>query len=329
MCWHCGSTDHTRQNCPKYKNERQSNGGKHVRGKYEEANAKPGGKPRLAPLQEPDLLLTEDEDEADESVNTTAGAPKVNLWALQCAHEPAAPKQDGCITCAPVMPTMAPQVPDVLSPNSFEALFSDLIDEEEKTLVASLGEWAKVLPKRKQTRKAAQKSEREHNEWLLAVEEKKKLVSSELQDLGPDEELVLVDSGCGNHACHPTRHFRQFQMRPSAGSKAGQVFVTANENKIANEGEKVVRFKTREGEQCQVTVQCANVAMPIFSTRKLGRTHRSVFADEHQDRGYLEHRTTGARTHFFSKDGVYFLRIKLTPEVPEVQQPKRGFGRPV
>ena len=94
-----------------------------------------------------------------------------------------------------------------------------------------------------------------------------------------------------------------------------------------NQGEKVVKFRTREGEQCQITVQCANVSMPKCSTRKLGKTHRSVFADQHQDHGYLEHRVTGHRTQFFSKDGVYFLRIRLTPDIADAVPTEPGFGR--
>ena len=119
-------------------------------------------------------------------------------------------------------------------------------------------------------------------------------------------------------------------MKPSKGSRNGQVFTTATEEKVPNQGEKVVKFITREGDRCQVTVQCAKVAMPIFSIRKLGRTHRAVFADEHKNHGYLEHRETGRRTHFFSKGGVYFLRIRLTPDTPAKPDKRpKGFGRPV
>ena len=191
-------------------------------------------------------------------------------------------------------------------------------------MIAALEGWATVKPGRGATKRKAKKVQ---SEWILAIEAKRKLVEKELEDLDDDEELVLVDSGCGNHACHPEKHFKRFRMRPSAGSRAGQVFTTATEEPIANQGEKVVKFRTREGEQCQITVQCANVSMPICSTRKLGKTHRSVFADQHQDHGYLEHRVTRHRTQFFSKDGVYFLRIRLTPDIADAVPTETGFGR--
>ena len=139
-----------------------------------------------------------------------------------------------------------------------------------------------------------------------------------------------MDTGCGNHACDDEKHFLDFKMEPSPGSQAGQVFITADETEIANRGQKIVKFRTQEGDQCQVVVQCAKVSMPIFSIRKLGKTHRAVFADQHKDHGYLQHRKTGRKTYFFSKNGVYFMRIKLTPDVPTVSDhPQAGFGRPV
>ena len=165
---------------------------------------------------------------------------------------------------------------------------------------------------------------------VAAIDAKRDLVKQELDELDDDEELVLMDTGCGNHACDPEKHFLGFRMRPSKGSKAGQVFKTATEESIANQGEKVVKFTTQEGDKCQITVQCAKVSMLIFSIRKLGRTHRSVFADQHKDNGYLEHKQTGRRTYFFSKGGVYFLRIRLNRDEPvEPEKKNTGFGRPV
>ena len=324
QCWFCDSTEHTRHECEKYKAARKANGGKHVAGKYEDWKARQAPKSRIAPLQEQDLQLTEDEDECPPCPVITqplkscvkGTAPKVNMWALPCRQE----------LDAQCMPKVEP-APEMSTSNSSEALFSELIDEEEKELAATLGTWAKVKPSKNSTKRRVKKDAKERQEWLLAVEEKRKIIAAELENLADDEELVLVDSGCGNHACHPKKHFKGFDVRPSAGSRTGQVFVTANEAQLPNVGEKVVRFRTMEGEQCQIVVQCTDVAMPIFSTRELGKTHRTVFADEHEDQGYFEHRRSGSRTKFYSKDGVYFVRIKLTPEVPEVV-PDKGFVRP-
>ena len=124
----------------------------------------------------------------------------------------------------------------------------------------------------------------------------------------------MIDSGFGNHISNPNKHFLQFLHRMSEGQKKGQVFVTADETEIANLGEKTVRFLTEEKELCESVFQQANVALPIVSVRKLGKTHRVVFADENQNEGILEHRQSGRRTRVFTKDGVYFVKIKLQPE---------------
>ena len=321
-CWFCDGTDHKRQDCEKYKAARKANGGKHVPGKFEDWKAKHPAKPRIAQLQEQELDTSDDEGDCPPATcakPSTCGsngtAPRINIWALPC--------KEGKHSHSTVE-----AAPEASNTDSLNDIFADLIDEEENELLAQLSTWAKVKPSRLSARRNAKKNAKAHQDWLLAVEEKKQLVTQELEDLDDDEELVLVDSGCGNHACNPKKHFKRFKMRPSPGSKNGQVFVTANEQQTANIGEKLVKFRTREGEQCQIVVQCADVAMPIFSTRKLGKTHRTILADEHQDHGFFEHRKTGARTQFFSKDGVYFLRIRLTPDMPDAEPRDNGFGRP-
>ena len=314
-CWHCLGNDHQRKDCPAYKSERVANGNKHVQGAWDKQNPRPTPAPkvRAAPLQEGDLD-TEDESESGEPVrsaplmNSTGPKAPIQMWALPCA---------------------APSLPANAQSESLQDIVKYLVDDEEREMIASLENWAKVVPSKK-VRNARAKAGAAMAELIAAVEEKKKLVTRELEELEDDEELVLMDTGCGNHACDDEKHFLDFEMRPSPGSKVGQVFITADETEIVNRGEKVVKFRTQEGDQCQIVVQCAKVSMPIFSIRKLGKTHRAVFADQHKDHGYLEHRGTGRRTYFFSKNGVYFMRIRLTPDVATVPDHRRdGFGRQV
>ena len=89
-------------------------------------------------------------------------------------------------------------------------------------------------------------------------------MARELEELDDDEELVLMHTGCGNQACDDEKHFLQFEMEPSPGSQARQVFITSNESEIANRAQKVVKIRTQEGDQCQIVVQCAKVSMPLF-----------------------------------------------------------------
>ena len=74
------------------------------------------------------------------------------------------------------------------------------------------------------------------------------------------------------------------------------------------------------------TAQMTNVSMPIFSVRKLAKTHLGVFD---KDDGYFEHKVTGQKTRFFGMNGVYYMRIKTLPPDPKtVSEPRKPFGRP-
>ena len=231
-CWNCGSTEHERKDCPDYKKGRAANGNKHVPGAWEKLNPRPAAKSKIAPLIQPEL--TEDEDEE------IAPAPaRVNMWAL-----PVKPKTKFCGSyfsplCSDndcdgeCQPTPAPEIPMTKGSNSLANLVEELVDEEEREMIATLQGWAKV----KQGRGAARrKTKKAHQDWLMAVSEKRKLIEEELEDLDEDEELVLMDSGCGNHACHPTKHFKKFRMRSSAGSRAGQVFYHCYRRRCAEPG---------------------------------------------------------------------------------------------
>ena len=85
---------------------------------------------------------------------------------------------------------------------------------------------------------------------------------------------------------------------------------------------------TQERELCESVFQQADVALPIFSVRKLGKTHRVVLAEEGQNDGYIQHRITGHKTKMLSKDGVYFVKVKLQPErAPKNQVQAEHFAR--
>ena len=102
----------------------------------------------------------------------------------------------------------------------------------------------------------------------------------------------------------------------------------SDKSEIENEGEKEIYFTTQEGHECSTVFQQARVGMPIFSIGKLGRTHRTVFADQNMDEGWIEHRGTRQRSHFFSKYGVYFMKIKVRRPRPDKKRADLDFARP-
>ena len=199
------------------------------------------------------------------------------------------------------------------------------LDSETQQMVADLEGWAHVLsPKRK----------KDERKWIAAVGRQAEVVQNAeakgVVTCGPDECLVLMDTGCGKHTANPKKHFLDYPTRESEGQRQGQVFVTADETEMPNLGEKVVPFTTMEGNHAQTTFQMTNVAMPIMSIRQLGKTHRTMFADKHRNHGYIQHRVSGQKSEFFSQDGVYFMKIKLRPPADAIASPNTssGFVRP-
>ena len=157
---------------------------------------------------------------------------------------------------------------------------------------------AEKVKKKKGQRK--QKSNTDADlQWLAEVGKCSGVVDDLRAGLEEDEELVLMDSGCGGHASNPAVHCTRYKTRSSKGQRAGQKFALADKSEIENEGEKEMYFTTQEGHECLTVFQQARVGMPIFSIRKLGRTHRTVFADQNMDEGWIEHRETKQRSHFF------------------------------
>ena len=292
-CWHCGSTEHTRQQCDSYIKGRASNGGKHVAGKWEDSQDK---------VQLKAAIRKDDETDDDSDGESTAS--QCQAWVCRSGNKAEAQSLEG--------PKAAPTVVS----NSFQELIDNMVDEEEREMIQALEGWAKV--------KSPKKSKKEKKKWIANVEMNAATLRAEVTDLEEDEELVLVDSGCGNHAAHKKKHFKGVAVTPSKGQKKGQVFILADETEMANEGEKLVTFRTEEGVKCSTVFQMTNVSMPIFSVRKLAKTHIAMFD---RDEGYFEHKITGQRTRFFSMNGVYYMRIRVIPPDNLKSVAKAGFVR--
>ena len=65
----------------------------------------------------------------------------------------------------------------------------------------------------------------------------------------------------------------------------------------------------------RISFPASRCCSPYLLSAEFGKkSHRTVFADANQNEGYIEHRKSGQRTRMFSKDGVYFVKIKLQPE---------------
>ena len=84
---------------------------------------------------------------------------------------------------------------------------------------------------------------------------------------------VALDSGAGDH-CADEKDAPAYKITASAGSRAGQHFVSASNDRIANKGEFTLALKTgHEGEgrgrEIRSTFQVARVTRPLWSVGKI------------------------------------------------------------
>ena len=127
-----------------------------------------------------------------------------------------------------------------------------------------------------------------------------------------NEELWLtVDSGVFENVISP-KQAPNAKVRPSEGSIGGVKYVTANGEVIDNQGEKVVKVVTNEGQRCKLTMQVTDVSKPLMSVSRIcDAGHQVVFKSEG---GYIEHLNTGQRTNFNRVDNVYRLQVRVANE---------------
>ena len=227
-----------------------------------------------------------------------------------------------CAPCAPLMTGMQwgliASKPPVKTNNAFDALLEEHISDEDREMIAALEQWAVVKPKKKVKNDVIQKR------WLAKVTKDIQTLEKAEVPLEDDEYLCLVDSGCSKHSSNPELHFPGVPVEESPGQKAGQVFITANKQKLANLGQKKIRFTTDGGDTVNTVFQQLKIGMPILSVRQLGRTHRSIFADYSRNDGFMQNRASGLKTTFSSINGVYFMKVKI--QSTGVQIPKPSFG---
>ena len=101
-------------------------------------------------------------------------------------------------------------------------------------------------------------------------------------------------------------------MKESKGSKAGEFYVAANNQRIYNEGEKTLLLSSPDGNDLRkMTFQCANVNKALGSVSQIvNNGNRVVF-----DRGgsYIQNVSTGCKLWLEEKNGVYELPGYVAP----------------
>ena len=89
-----------------------------------------------------------------------------------------------------------------------------------------------------------------------------------------DEEFeVALDSGAGEHVA-ASKDAPQYTVVASQGSRAGQNFIAANNQRIPNEGQMTLALKAegygkKKGREIQSTFQVAKVSRPLWSVGRI------------------------------------------------------------
>ena len=123
-----------------------------------------------------------------------------------------------------------------------------------------------------------------------------------------------MDSGAAEAVCS-AEDFAAFNIEDDPKRKNhGVEYVCADGNRIPNLGEKKVSGYTDEGSKLSVTYQVAPVDRPILAVCKLTQAGHNVWFGK--EGGIITHGTTGRRTHFKRKGGIYILEVWVPVSAP-------------
>ena len=135
----------------------------------------------------------------------------------------------------------------------------------------------------------------------------------------------VVDSGCGAPVAPP--ELAPFvPKQESAGSKRGQVFLSASKHEMANVGEKECRGFSDEGRSIATTYQIIDgVERPLDSVSST--CDKGNWVAFGKNGGYIECLKTGERTFFHREDDIYVRTMWMLMEAKNGAQDNPGFPR--
>ena len=106
---------------------------------------------------------------------------------------------------------------------------------------------------------------------------------------------AYMDSGAIESVV-PRSELPEFLIQPSAGSRRGQQYVTANGHKISNEGEQLVEALTDEHQKVKMMYQVADVTNALCSVGQVcDQGNVLVFTERG---GWIHNRATKKNTQF-------------------------------
>ncbi|CAE8634939.1 unnamed protein product [Polarella glacialis] len=107
-------------------------------------------------------------------------------------------------------------------------------------------------------------------------------------------------------------------IAPSAGSKAGHCYHTADGGEIPNLGEVVLRGQTDDLHGCAVTAQVADIVMPLLSVACVSEQGNTFHFGARA--GYIKHVASGRVTRLTKRGKLYHLKMWCEGHVGEAQR---------
>ena len=200
----------------------------------------------------------------------------------------------------------------------------DSSDEEEEEYVVVKKKNKKTKPTTKKT--TAKPTNRYSELALLRDEEEEGMMMAMNSTTEKKEEYegfvkvtATVDSGSAEHAL-PSDSFNK--VPAVKGKKFGRKYLTANGERISNEGEKTLRMTTASGVTVNVRWQMTRVVEPLLSVRKLTEGGSSVVLDKHHPR-IVDPR--GQVTPLRMQGGVFVVDLWIRKELGQLNE--AGFTR--
>ena len=120
----------------------------------------------------------------------------------------------------------------------------------------------------------------------------------------------VVDSGATVSVMAP-ECAGEYEVQPSAASRAGVTYQVANGDEIANLGEKLVPVVTDEGTMRGMRSQIAQVSSPLQAVRQLHETGHLVVFDG--DESFCFNKMTGEVNHIRDDGTNYLMGVWVIP----------------
>ena len=151
---------------------------------------------------------------------------------------------------------------------------------------------------------------------MFLKEEQPKELATITQDQGGWQRITgVMDSGASESVAHPSMS-PQYEITPSAGSLAGQKYISASGDVIPNLGEQVLDVVMDDGNATKIKYQTCDVSRALNSISEIcdagGAEGQYVLFSKWG--GTILNPATGRRVPFEREDGIYTLGMWVRPK---------------